>query len=156
MVFNKLYFWISPFLLGFFNAGLSDSILNRWIDKEYSIPKVYLQKPNLQQSIKRGNDVYVDFCIQCHLANGKGDLINFPPLDGSDWLIKKRKLSIQSVKFGQNGPITVKGKKFNNIMPALGLSDQEVADVMNYIMNSWSNKQKKMVTVEEVAAVNKL
>jgi hypothetical protein len=31
-----------------------------------------------------------------------------------------------------------------------------VADVMNYIMNSWSNKQKKMVTVEEVAAVNKL
>jgi len=41
-------------------------------------------------------------------------------------------------------------------MPPLGLSNQEVADVMNYIMNSWSNKQKKMVTVEEVAAVKKL
>lgn len=156
MVFNKLYFWISPILLGLLYTGFSNSVSNRRIDNEYAVPIVYQQKPNLKQSISRGNDIYVDFCMQCHLANGKGDLVNFPPLDGSDWLTKKRKLSIQSVKFGQNGPITVKGKKFNNIMPPLGLSNQEVADVMNYIMNSWSNKQKKMVTVEEVAAVNKL
>ena len=152
MVFNKLYFWISPILLGFLYDGFSSSVSNQSIDNQY----VYQEKSKLQQSINRGNDVYVDFCMQCHLANGKGDLVNFPPLDGSDWLTKKRKLSIQSVKFGQNGPITVKGKKFNNIMPPLGLSNQEVADVMNYIMNSWGNKQKKMVTVEEVAAVNKL
>jgi mono/diheme cytochrome c family protein len=152
MVFNKLYFWISPILLGFLYDGFSSSVSIRNIDNQY----VYQEKSKLQQSISRGNDVYVDFCIQCHLANGKGDLINFPSLDGSDWLIKKRKLSIESVKFGQNGQITVMGKKFNNIMPPLGLSDQEVADVMNYIMNSWSNKQKKMVTVEEVKAVKKL
>jgi mono/diheme cytochrome c family protein len=152
MAFNKLYFWISPILLGFLYDGFSSSVSSRSIDNEY----VYQEKSKLQQSISRGNDVYVDFCMQCHLANGKGDLINFPPLDGSDWLTKKRKLSIESVKFGQNGPITVNGKKFNNIMPPLGLSNQEVADVMNYIMNSWGNKQKKMVTVEEVAAVKKL
>ncbi|MBA4277513.1 MAG: cytochrome C [Flavobacterium sp.] len=152
MVFNKLYFWISPILLGFFYTSLTSSISNQNIDIQY----VYQEKAKLQQSISRGNDIYVDFCMQCHLANGKGDLVNIPPLDGSDWLTKKRKLSIQSVKFGQNGPITVNGKKFNNIMPPLGLSNQEVADVMNYIMNSWSNKQKKMVTIEEVAAVDKL
>lgn len=152
MFFNKLYFWISPILLGFFYTSLTSSISNQNIDMQY----VYQEKANLKQSIGRGNDIYADFCMQCHLANGKGDLVNIPPLDGSDWLTKKRKLSIQSVKFGQNGPITVNGKKFNNIMPPLGLSNQEVADVMNYIMNSWSNKQKKMVTVEEVAAVDKL
>ncbi len=151
MVFNKLYFWISPILLGFLYHSFSSTVLSRSIDNDY----VYQEKSKLQQSINRGNDVYVDFCMQCHLANGKGDLVTIPPLDGSDWLTKKRKLSIESVKFGQNGPITVKGKKFNNIMPPLGLSNQEVADVMNYIMNSWSNKQKKMVTVEEVAAVKK-
>ena len=156
MVLNKLYFWISPILLGLLHAGFSNSVANYRIGNEYSVPIVYQQKPNLKQSMIRGNEIYVDFCMQCHLANGKGDGINVPPLDGSDWLTKKRKLSIESVKFGQNGPITVKGKKFNNIMPALGLSNQEVADVMNYIMNSWSNKQKKIVTVEEVAAVNKL
>jgi mono/diheme cytochrome c family protein len=156
MVFNKLYFWISPILLGLLHSGFSNSVANYRIGNEYSVPIVYQQKPNLKQSMSKGNDIYVDFCMQCHLANGKGDGINVPPLDGSDWLTKKRKLSIESVKFGQNGPITVKGKKFNNIMPPLGLSNQEVADVMNYIMNSWSNKQKKIVTAEEVAAVNKL
>jgi mono/diheme cytochrome c family protein len=156
MFFNKLYFWISPILLGFFYADFSGSVSNQRIDNEYSVPIEYQQKPNLKQSMSRGNDIYVDFCMQCHLANGKGDGINVPPLDGSEWLTKKRKLSIQSIKFGQNGPITVKGKKFNNIMPPLGLSNQEVADVMNYIMNSWTNKQKKMVTADEVAAVNKL
>lgn len=156
MIFNKLYFWISPILLGLLYTGFSNSVSNRMIDNAYIIPIVYQQKPNLKQSISRGSDIYVDFCMQCHLANGKGDLLTIPPLDGSDWLTKKRKLSIQSVKFGQNGPITVKGKKFNNIMPPLGLSNQEVADVMNYIMNSWSNKQMKMVTAEEVAAVSKL
>lgn len=156
MFFTKLYFWICPILLGFLDAVFSSSVLNQRIDNQYLVPIVYQEKMNLQKSINRGSDIYVDFCMQCHLANGKGDLVNFPPLDGSDWLTKKRKLSIQSVKFGQNGPITVNGKKFNNIMPPLGLSNQEVADVMNYIMNSWSNKQKKMVTVEEVAAVDKL
>jgi mono/diheme cytochrome c family protein len=44
----------------------------------------------------------------------------------------------------------VNGKKFNNAMSAMGLSNQ-VADVMNYIMNSWSNKSKKIVTTAEVA-----
>ena len=156
MVLNKLYFWLSPILLGLLYTGFSNSVSNYRIGNEYSVPIGYQQKPNLKQSMSRGNDIYVDFCMQCHLANGKGDGINVPPLDGSEWLTKKRKLSIQSIKFGQNGPITVKGKKFNNIMPPLGLSNQEVADVMNYIMNCWSNKQKKMVTVEEVAAVNKL
>jgi mono/diheme cytochrome c family protein len=39
------------------------------------------------------------------------------------------------------------------MMPAMGLSDEEVADVMNYVMNSWSNKQTKMVTVSEVALI---
>jgi mono/diheme cytochrome c family protein len=40
-------------------------------------------------------------------------------------------------------------------MPAMGLSNEEVADVMNYIMNSWSNKQSKKVTKEEVANIKK-
>jgi hypothetical protein len=54
---------------------------------------------------------------------------------------RKRTQSIHALKFGLNGPV-VNGKKFNNAMSAMGLSNQ-VADVMNYIMNSWSNKSKK-------------
>lgn len=102
-----------------------------------------------------GKEIYLDFCIQCHGANGKGDSKNFPPLDASDWLKNKRKESIAAVKFGQKGEIVVNKIKYNNAMPAMGLSNQEVADVMNYIMTSWSNKQSKVVTESEVAAIKK-
>jgi mono/diheme cytochrome c family protein len=40
-------------------------------------------------------------------------------------------------------------------MPSMDLTDQEVADVMNYVMSSWSNKQTKIVTVKEVASLKK-
>ena len=102
-----------------------------------------------------GKEIYTDFCMQCHGANGKGDTKNFPPLDSSDWLNTKRNQSIAAVKFGQSGEIVVNKIKYNNSMPAMGLTDQEVADVMNYIMTSWSNKQTKVVTEKEVVGIKK-
>ena len=100
-------------------------------------------------------EIYTDFCMQCHGANGKGSEKRIPPLDGSDWLSKKRKESIAAVKYGQRGEITVNGIKYKNAMPSMDLTDQEVADVMNYVMTSWSNKQTKIVTVKEVASLKK-
>lgn len=111
------------------------------------------EKTPLQKSIAAGKEVYADFCMQCHQASGKGDGVNFPSLDGSNWLSEKRTQSIHAVKYGIRGPIVVDGKKFNSAMPAMGLSNQEVTDVMNYIMNSWSNTTKKSVTLAEVIAV---
>lgn len=107
----------------------------------------------LQASIERGGMVYTDFCMQCHLANGKGIPGNFPPLANSNWLKDKRAESIHAVKFGQKGEIEVNGKVYNGVMAPMGLSDQEVADVMNYVMNNWGNKQEKMVTEAEVAEI---
>lgn len=102
-----------------------------------------------------GKEIYTDFCIQCHGANGKGDDKNFPPLAGSDWLTTKRTQSIAAVKFGQSGAIVVNKKTYNGSMPAMGLSNEEVADVMNYVMTSWGNKQSKVVTEKEVEAITK-
>lgn len=145
---TKINIGLSLLLLGglyFSNpTALNDS------QKVYLSIKEQPQTP-LQKSMARGKEVYTDFCIQCHLANGKGNGTTFPPLDGSDWLKKKRTESIHGVKYGQKGEILVNQKKFNGIMPPMGLSDEEIADVMNYVLNSWSNKTKKMVTVKEVA-----
>lgn len=116
------------------------------------ITKVQDQK---SESYLRGKDVYNDFCVTCHLSNGKGVPGNFPPLDGSNWLTRKRTESIHAIKYGLSGPIEVNGENYNSVMVPMGLSDQEVADVMNYIGNTWSNAIKKPVTVEEVAAVKK-
>ena len=119
-----------------------------------AIAKDNQENTALDKSIANGKEVYADFCVQCHLVNGKGDSKNFPPLDGSEWLDNKISQSIHAIKYGQTGEIIVKGKKFNNTMPQIvGLSNQEIADVMNYIRNSWSNKHRKMITLNQVEKV---
>lgn len=118
-----------------------------------AVAKIDQEKTVLEKSMAKGKEVYADFCMQCHLASGNGDSKNFPPLDGSDWLSKRETQSIHAIKFGQSGAIVVNGKKFNSTMPSMGLSNQEVADVMNYIRNSWSNKNPKIISLEQVEAV---
>lgn len=102
----------------------------------------------------RGEAIYSDFCITCHLPNGKGVPNTFPPLAKSDFLMNKRKESIRAIKFGQSGKITVNGKVYNNVMAPLGLDDQEIADVMNFITNSWGNTNNKLITEQEVSMID--
>lgn len=111
------------------------------------------QDPKLQESIQRGSLVYEDFCMTCHLPDGKGLSQAFPPLANSDYLMNKREESIKAIKFGMSGEITVNGIKYNSVMAPLGLSNDEVADVMNYITNSWGNKNDKMITESEVSKI---
>ncbi|MBT8263037.1 MAG: cytochrome c [Bacteroidia bacterium] len=112
-------------------------------------------KKELDASKERGGLIYTNFCIQCHMANGKGIPGTFPPLAGSDWLTNKRKESIHAVKYGQTGEIIVNGETYNSVMVSMGLSDEEIADVLNYVMNSWGNTQLKMVTASEVGEIQK-
>lgn len=113
------------------------------------------QDAKFKESIKRGKEVYTDMCVTCHLANGEGIPKVYPPLAKSDYLMEKREASIRAIKYGLRGKIVVNGITYKNMMTRLGLLDDEVADVMNYITNSWGNKNEKMITVEEVKAVSK-
>jgi mono/diheme cytochrome c family protein len=113
------------------------------------------QTNTLKASIERGEEIYTDFCVSCHLPNGKGVEKVYPPLANSDYLLKNRETSIRGIKFGMSGEIVVNGKKYNNVMTPLGLSDGEIADVMNYISNSWGNKNDKIVTEAEVSKIKK-
>lgn len=105
--------------------------------------------------MERGSEIYADFCVTCHLDNGKGVPYTFPPLANSDYLANSRSLAIHAVKYGLQGKIVVNGIAYNSTMDQLGLENQEIADVMNFIMNSWGNTQNKMVTKEEVSAIKK-
>jgi mono/diheme cytochrome c family protein len=158
MLASKLILGVTVLLSTAFYFSNTTQAFNLAIDHKsdyLAVTKFNLEKTALEKSIAAGKEVYTDFCMQCHLVNGKGDSKNFPPLDGSDWLIKKEAQSIHAVKYGQTGEILVNGKKFNSSMPAMGLSNQEVADVMNYVRNSWSNKNQKMITPQQVEAVKK-
>lgn len=115
---------------------------------------IYLfQDDALKASINRGKVVYEDFCVTCHLPTGEGVEHTFPPLANSDYLMKNREASIRGVKYGQRGELKVNGVVYDNTMMPMGLTNEEIADVMNYIYNSWGNKNDEMVTSEEVAEI---
>ncbi len=115
----------------------------------------YTQNSPLEESIERGAEIYQDFCVSCHMPSGEGIRKTYPPLAKSDYLMNNRTASIKGIKYGQKGEIVVNGQKYNGFMAPMGLSDDEVADVMNYITNSWGNKNDKIVSEAEVAKVKK-
>jgi uncharacterized protein len=88
----------------------------------------------------RGLEVYNRTCIACHGPDGKGVPGAFPPLDGTTWVTGDPSVPIRVVLHGIQGPIEVNGQKFENIMPAhVDLNDTEIADVLTYIRQNWSN-----------------
>ena len=111
------------------------------------------QNSKLIESIKRGSEIYADFCINCHLPNGKGVPKTFPPLAKSDYLMSNIEESMKGLKYGVSGEISVNHEVYNGVMAAQGLSNDEIADVMNYILNSWGNSHDKLITEEEVSGI---
>ena len=102
----------------------------------------------------RGEAVYAQTCIACHGVDGKGVPGAFPPIDGSDWLTGDSALPIKIVLHGLQGPLEVQGQKYNSVMAPLGaqLNDQQVADVLTYVRQRWSNDAAP-VTPDEVKKV---
>ncbi len=60
--------------------------------------------------------------------------------------------AIQTVIFGRRGELVVNGQKFNNNMPSFPLTDQDIANVLTFVYNSFGNSGLE-VTAEEVKAL---
>lgn len=120
----------------------------------FNISLSLFKKKPLQESLLDGQEIYKDFCAQCHLEDGKGVKGIYPPLAKSDFLRDINK-TISSIKYGLKGPITVNGEKYNSIMVSQGLDDEEISDVVNYILNSWGNSTKQLITEEIVTSIEK-
>ena len=103
-------------------------------------------------SYMRGQMLYVDFCVRCHLPDGTGETGLIPPLANADFL-QDIQATVQSIKYGIHGPITVNGEIYNNTMAPMGLENDEIADVTNYILNSWGNSADVIVTEAYVRGI---
>lgn len=112
---------------------------------------LFTKKP-LKESLLDGQEIYNDFCSQCHLEDGKGVEGIYPPLAKSDFLIDIDR-TISSIKYGLKGPITVNGEEYNSMMVSQGLDDEEISDVVNYILNSWGNSTNELITEEIVTSI---
>lgn len=108
------------------------------------------------EKIAKGKEVYTRICQACHQADGKGLPGAFPPVAQSDYMEKDLKKSIHGVANGLTGEITVNGQKYNSAMPKPNpeLTDEELASVFTYILNSFGNKGGE-VTVKEAAEARK-
>ena len=107
------------------------------------------------ESIADGSEIYMDFCIQCHLGNGEGVRGVYPPLKKSDYLFEDIDRSIAGIKYGLKGKIKVNNEIYDGVMIKQGLDNQEIADVMNYILNQWGNRSPEEITYKRVSEVSK-
>ncbi len=107
---------------------------------------------NREQRIAHGERVYKNVCAACHQPSGAGVAGAFPPLANSDYLNADKARAIGIALGGHSGLIVVNGKSYNSQMPALNLSDEDVANVLTYVYSQWGNAAHE-VKPAEVAAV---
>jgi mono/diheme cytochrome c family protein len=108
--------------------------------------------PLLKESIVRGEAVYKQSCIACHMPDGGGAPPMNPPLIATSF-IKGDKGTLAGIVLKGMSNEPVDGQKYHNVMPAMDmLSDQQIADVLTYVRNSFGNKENA-VTMDDVKLV---
>lgn len=104
--------------------------------------------------VQFGRQIYNQVCAACHQPDGAGVAGVFPPLAKSDYLNDDIARAVGSVVNGLSGPIVVNGEAYNGVMPAMNLSDEEAANVMTFVFNSWGNSGAE-VSPDDVANARK-
>ena len=122
----------------------------KWVDDKHKQMQALADDPNKvwtqDELIARGEKVYTANCAACHQPNGKGGGA-IKALDGSAKVLSDdAKVQIDVLLNGQN-----------NTMPPWKqiLSDTEIAAVITYTKNHWSNKTGQTVQPAEVLAARK-
>jgi mono/diheme cytochrome c family protein len=108
--------------------------------------------PPPEASMSAGAAIYAHACVSCHEADGSGAPRIYPPLPGNALLQSADPASTLRVILEGAQTITTPRAPNKGSMPAYAkeLSNQQIADVTNYIRNSWGNTGSA-VTADQVA-----
>ena len=107
----------------------------------------------LEQQVDAGRQLFAGTCSTCHQAEGQGMAGVFPPLANSDYIAADPTRVPAVILHGLVGPVTVNGTDYNSNMPPMSqLTDDEVANISTYVLNSWGNPGGR-VTKAEAAAI---
>ena len=103
-----------------------------------------------QTSMTSGAAVYACACVACHEANGEGTPRIYPPLPGNANLQSADPSSAIAIILDGAQTMTTPRAPNTGSMPAYAeqLSDQQIADVANYIRNSWGNAAPLVTTTQ--------
>lgn len=105
---------------------------------------------DLKASMARGKVVYETYCLACHQIDGSGVPHLNPPLIKTSFVLGDAAVPINIVLKGLNEEIEINGNYYSNPMPPLGevLKDEEIADVLTYVRNSFGNNASAVTAVE--------
>ena len=108
------------------------------------------------QNMANGKKIYETRCLVCHQADGGGVPNMNAPLDAASNVVGNDITRlVKIIRNGYNERIALDGYYYSNAMTANpDLKDTDIADVLSYIRNSWTNKASK-VTLAQVQKVKK-
>lgn len=120
---------------------------SNWVGEQKKIAAAKLDDPSkvwmLDDLVKRGEKVYAANCAACHQANGKG-AGPIKPLDGSAVVLDE--------DHAKQIQIILHGRQQLGMPSWSQLSDTDIAAVITYTKNTWSNKTGQLVQPAEVVA----
>lgn len=100
-----------------------------------------------------GKKIYGQYCLACHMADGGGVPNMNPPLIKTSYVLGDKTRLINVILNGLATGEEIDGETYTNIMPAHNfLKDQEIADVLSFVRNSFGNKAGG-ISVAEVKAL---
>ncbi len=129
---------------------LSAEKYSAWVADQQSKLAATKEDPNkewaLPELVAKGEQVFAANCAACHQADGKGMPPAFPPLDGAAIAVGDKAEHIKVVMQGRDG----------TAMAAFGkqLSDTDLAAVITYTRNAWSNQTGEAIQPAEIAAAH--
>lgn len=139
--------------IGYYPEGLPEFSEQEMMAAEEAMTPDTTAADEVPAELLAGKKVYDFYCLACHQENGMGVPGMNPPLGGTDWVTGDKARLIGVVLNGLNETIEVNGETYQNAMAAhRHLSDQQIADVLTYIRQSFGNDASE-VTPEEVAQV---
>lgn len=117
-------------------------------------PPITANRPKVEK-IELGRRLFTSICAACHQTTGLGIPNTFPPLARSDYLNADKNRAIKTVIHGRQGEVIVNNRKFNNSMPSFPLTNDDIANVLTFVYNSFGNSGLE-VSPEEVETVRGL
>ena len=127
---------------------VSEADYTAWVAQQHALLAANVEDPakqwTLEELIARGEKVFGANCAACHQANGQGVPPAFPPLDGAAIVLGPREAQIETLLKGRPGTAMASF--------AGQLSDTDLAAVITYTRNAWSNSTGELVEPVEIRA----
>lgn len=143
---------------------IGEQPFDKWLKVPYKRAIAHLKGENLEVQEKEisthlegkerdlfvlGKEIYEreGYCVTCHQKNGEGlTASGFPPLRQSKWVVEDEERLIKLTLNGLMGPIEVQNLLYDGQVPMTPfggmLNDEEIAAVLTYARNSFSNRAK--------------